>query len=135
MPTQVEEPVSEVGVSTLVGGIVQDARHLLVEQLNLFQVEIKNEVERTLRGMIPLTAGAMIVVPGLVILAMSAAYGLSTWVPEIPLWASLALVGTVAAVGGLALIYWGAHMIGSLTATPDNALKSLKENIQWKTKK
>jgi len=35
----------------------------------------------------------------------------------------------------LASIYWGAHMFGSLTTAPDNALQSLKENIQWKTKK
>ena len=42
MATQLESD-SEVGVTTLISGIVQDARDLFVEQMTLFQVEIKND--------------------------------------------------------------------------------------------
>jgi hypothetical protein len=124
---------SAAPVSTLVSGIVEDAKLLLVEQLTLFQVEIKNDMNRTLRAVIPLVAGAVILIPTVLLAGMAASYGLCAVVPDLPTWAGFAIVAGAGGIVGLALVLWGALSFGSLT--PDTALKGLKENLQWKTKK
>lgn len=132
MATQVAAEAN-TGVSTLLGGIVQDARRLITEQLTLFQVEIKHDVNRTIRAIIPLVGGAMLLLPACLMLGVAAALGISAaW--ELPLWAGfLILGGAFALLGGVA-IAWGATALKSVHLTPDTALTALKENLQWKTK-
>jgi len=135
MAIQVESN-SDEGVATLVGGIVDDARKLMVEQLTLFQVEIKNDLNRTISAMAPLLAGVSIVLTGLFLLGIGAAQLLCWAVPEIPLWAAYAAVGAGITGLGVALIYRAKAMLDAVSPLlPDTALKALKENIQWKTKK
>jgi hypothetical protein len=127
------EPESAAGVSTLLSGIVQDARHLLVQQMTLFQVEIKNDINRAVAAMIPLIAGAIVAIPAMILIGIAAAEGLAI-AAEIPLWLSFGIVG--GGVGGVALVFivWGALSLKSVHATPNVALNGLKENLQWKTK-
>jgi len=122
-------------VSTLLGGIAQDAKRLMVEQLTLFQVEIKNDLRRTIIAFAPLIGGAIVLLPAILLLGTAAAYGLCDLVPQLPLWAGFAIVGGCAALVGGGLIAWGAIALKSVHLTPDTALQGLKENIQWKTKK
>jgi len=127
---------SEEGVSTLVGGIVHDMGKLLGEQLTLFQVEIKNDLHRTLAALVPLLAGGGITVAGLLLLSMGSAHLLCWAVPELPLWGGYAIVGVIFVAVGAGLIYWGKSMLDSVSPLlPDTSLKALKENIQWKTKR
>lgn len=134
MATEVES-ASDVGVTTLIGGIVQDARELFVEQMTLFQVEIKNDVRRTTAALTPLIAGSGVILAGLVLLGIGTAYFLVWAAPEIPVWLAYALVGGTFAIAGGLLVLWGKSMLNTVHAIPDTALKGLKENIQWKTKK
>ena len=128
------ETEPEAGVGPLIGGIVQDARQLLVEQLTLFQVEIKNDVHRTLRALLPIGAGAVVALPGLILLGMAGSYLLCWAWPQLPLWAGFAIIGGLIAVIGASLVFWGISMLNKVHLTPDTAMKGLRENIQWKTK-
>lgn len=133
MGVQIEaEP--EVKISTLVGGIAEDAQRLVLEQLKLFQVEIKNDVHRGVQALIPLFAGMMVVTSAMVLLGAGAAYGVSETWPQLPLWAAFAIVGGGIGLAGMGLIIWGAAVLNSIKLTPDKALEGLKENLQWKTK-
>jgi uncharacterized membrane protein YqjE len=134
MATEVESD-PQVGVTTLIGGIVQDARALFIEQMTLFQVEIKNDVRRTTAALTPLMAGVGVVLAGLVLLGIATAYFLIWAIPEMPFWVAYAAVGAVFAVAGGSLVMWGKSMLSDVNPTLDTALKGLKENIQWKTKK
>jgi len=134
MATQFESD-SQADVPTLVGGIVQDARELFVEQMTLFQVEIKNDFQRTLWALAPLVLGLVAILPGLILFGMGGAQFLCWLVPEMPLWVGFALVGGLILLAGAVLILWGKSMLANVSLTPDTALKGLKENIQWKTKK
>lgn len=129
------ESEPEVGVASLVGGIVQDARELLVEQLTLFQVETKNQVHQMLMAFIPLVAGLAIGLTALSLLGAGGAYFLSWQWTEVPLWAGFIMMGAVVAVPGAGLVLVGKSMLDQVSVTPDTALKGLKENLQWKTKK
>jgi uncharacterized membrane protein YqjE len=134
MATEVESN-GEAGVTTLISGIVQDARELFVEQLTLFQVEIKNDVRRTTAALAPLLAGLAVILTGLVLLGIGSANLLASAVPEMPVWAAYGIIGGVFALAGAILVLWGKSMLDQVHPTPDTALKGLKENIQWKTKK
>jgi hypothetical protein len=131
MATNVE---AEPEISTLVGGIIQDARRLLIEQMTLFQVEIKNEFNRTLAAFVPLLLGGMVASGGLFLMGLAGAYGLAAFVPQLPLWADFAIVGGCVTALGAALVYWGVSWLESVKIMPDTALKGLKENLEWKTK-
>jgi len=133
MSTQTENN-ADVSIATLIGGIVQDARELFVEQMTLFQVEIKNDVRRTAMALIPIVIAVMMLMPGLIILGIGAAHFIYWLAPEMPLWAAFALTGaSILVVAGI-LAYWGKTKLEATSITPDTALKGLKENIQWKTK-
>jgi hypothetical protein len=134
MATQVESE-TDAGVTTLIGGIVQDARELFVEQMTLFQVEVKNDVRRTIAALLPLAAGAGIVLVGLVLLGIGTANFLVWAVPEMPPWLAYILVGGAMAIAGTILLICGKVMLDNVNPLPDTALKGLKENLQWKTKK
>jgi hypothetical protein len=125
----------DASVATLVGGILQDARELVVEQMTLFQVEIKNHVHRTLTGFIPLGIGLAIALTALFLLGAGGAHFLCWQWPDLPLWAGFTIVGVVVAIAGASLVLWGKSMLDEVSLTPDTALKGLKENLQWKTKK
>jgi len=133
MATQFESN-SEADVSTLIGGIVKDARELLVEQMTLFQVEIKNDLHRTLMALIPLAIGVVVLLPGFILLGIAGAHLLHWAIPDMPLWLGFGSVGGFIMLAGVLLVLWGKSMLASVSLTPDTALKGLKENIQWKTK-
>lgn len=133
MASQTESD-NDVGVATLVSGIVQDARELFVEQMTLFQVEIKNHVRQTLLAFIPLGIGAAVALVALFLLGAAGAYFLSWQWPVLPLWAGFAIMGAIVALAATALVIWAKSMLDRVSITPDIALKGLKENLQWKTK-
>jgi hypothetical protein len=134
MTNQVESD-TEAGVSSLIGGIVQDARALFLEQMTLFQVEIKSDIRRATAALVPLVAGLGVLFAGLVLLGVGAAYFLCWVAPEMPLWLAFAIVGGGTAGFGSLLVLWAKSMFDTVNPVPETALKGLKENLQWKTKK
>jgi hypothetical protein len=125
---------TEQPVSSLISGIVQDAKQLFIEQLRLFQVEIKNDFQRTIWALLPMVIGVAILLPGVMLLLFGAAFFMSWIIPDLPTWAGFAIVGGVVFVIGIGLILWGKAKLSSFNPLPDVALQGLKENLQWKTK-
>lgn len=134
MSTEVESN-GEAGVTTLISGIVQDARELFVEQMTLFQVEIKNDIRRAFNGLAPLAVGAGVTVIAVLLLGIGAAHLVAWAFPDLPLWVAFGLTGGALAIVGAILVFWGISILEKIHGTPDTALKALKENLQWKTKK
>jgi hypothetical protein len=128
------ETDSEPKVTTLLSGILEDARHLLAQQLTLFQVEIKNDFRHAISAFLPLMAGGAVFLVALLILAFGAAHFIS-WRFTLPTWAGFAIVGGVIAVIGLVLLIWGKMKLDTFNPLPEKSMEGLKENIQWKTKK
>jgi len=134
MATEVESN-GEAGVTTLISGIVQDARELFVEQMTLFQVEIKNDIRRAFTGLAPLAIGAGVSLIAVIVLAIGTAHLIAWGFPQMPLWVAFGLTGGALAIVGAGLVVWGISILEKIHGTPDTALKALKENLQWKTKK
>ena len=120
-------------VASIVGGIMEDGRRLFVDQLNLFKVEIKHDLQQTGRALIPLILGVVVLIPASFLLAMGVAHGLTALFPQLPLWAAYVIVGCLVAAVGIGLALWGKSILANLRPV-DTALKGLQENVQWKTK-
>jgi multisubunit Na+/H+ antiporter MnhB subunit len=133
MSTHVE-PDSDTRVSTLMSGILQDARQLFVQQMTLFQVEIKNDVRRTIMALVPLMAGVVVLFVAVLTLAHGGAHFLSWYFPELPLWGGFAVVGGVICLVGIGLLLWSKMALSNINPLPEKSMEGLKENIQWKTK-
>jgi len=132
MAMQVESE-QDAPMSSLVGGIVHDARKLLVEQLTLFKVEFKHDLRQTGLALIPLALGMVILLVALVLLGIGASQYLAVVVPSLPLWGAYLAVGGIIAVAGTLLTLWGKSMLAAVQPV-DTALKGLEENVKWKTK-
>jgi uncharacterized membrane protein YqjE len=134
MPSQLEQE-SQPGLTTLVSGIVQDAQELIRQQLTLFQVEMKNDLHRTVTASRPLVVGGVIGLLAGIILMHGLALALPRIWPELPLWGSYAIVGGILAVAAGILIGLGIAKFKSFNPLPDQTVEGLKENLQWQTKK
>jgi hypothetical protein len=127
------ETEQEPGFAALMAGIVQDARQLVVQQLTLFQVEIKKDLRRAMFGSAAMVIALGVFSAALVLLGAAGALLLSATVPDVPLWGWFAIVGAGVALAGVGLVLWGKTKIED-GVTPENSLEGLKENLQWKTK-
>jgi len=134
MAVQVESEPQGGEVSSLVNGIIQDARQLLVQQLTLFQVELKRDVRQALEACIPLIFGLVFLLVALITLCAGAAY-LLCWIwPELPLWAGFGIIGGGLGSIGATLVLTAWLQFDSLTPPAEASVEGLKENFQWKTK-
>jgi len=134
MATQVESEPQTGEVTSLVNGIIEDARRLLIQQLTLFQVELKNDVRKTLEASIPLVLGALCLFVAMIVLCTSAGF-LLCWIwPDLPTWAGFGIVGVAITVAGVALIAGGLLKFDRMNPPAEKAVEGLKENLQWKTK-
>lgn len=132
MAVELESP-REAPVSALLGDIVQDMRQLLLDQMNLFRVELKGDLERAVRAIIPLAAGALTLFTAIILLGIGAANFFNWFVPTWPAWSGFVIVGAAALLCGAALILGGIYMLKSIKPAA-TALKGLEENVTWKTK-
>jgi len=134
MATQVESELHSGEVTTLVNGIIEDARRLLMQQLTLFQVELKNDLRKTLEASIPIALGGLCLLVAMIVLCISASF-LLCWIwPELPYWGGFGIIGGLITVAGVALIAGGLLKFDRMNPPAEKAVEGLKENLQWKTK-
>jgi hypothetical protein len=112
-----------------VTGIVNDVRELVNQQLSLFRAEMVSDLRKTRNAAIPLAIGAVVLLLGVVLLAVTLAqllYYATAW----PLWVCYGVVGLVLAIVGGALVYLGKKKFDSFTPLPVESTEALKENIE-----
>jgi len=129
------ETESQPGLTDLVSGIVQDAQHLMRQQLTLFQVEVKNDLHKTIAASVPMVAGAIVCLLGGIAATFALGYLLPTIWPNLPLWGSFAIVGGLWLALGATLLICGKLKFQAFNPLPEQTVEALKENIQWKTKR
>jgi uncharacterized membrane protein YqjE len=124
---------TENGSGRLLADIVSDAEELVQEQLNLFKAEIKEEIRDAKQAVLPLIAGAGVLVIGAFLACFTAVYVLN-YATRLELWACFAIVtAAVGIVGGVVLAV-GLEKLKEVKPIPEKSLDELKENVRWITK-
>jgi len=121
----------ETGAAALVGGILEDAKDLLGQQVEMFRSEVKQELRQLRHGIVSVCIGAGIAVLGALFILTMVAHLLAAKT-EIPLWGCYGIVGGGLAVIGLIMLAAGRKSVSDVhLARPPVATRALKENVEW----
>jgi uncharacterized membrane protein YqjE len=124
---------SESTVTSLLGGIVNDAQELIKQQLLLFKHELKDDMTRAQEVLPTLGLGVSVAVAAIFLLGLTVAHLLNWSFTALPLWGCYAIVTALFGVAGVALLYFAKKTLESLPMS-HQAAEATKENIEWLTK-
>lgn len=125
---------NDPSVSSLIGGIVDDAQKLIEHQFSLLKLDVQKDIQRAKDTGMMLGAGiALLGAAGLLLLFMLV--HLLEWLtrPNLEWWACYAIVGCALALLGGVVLYRGKQKLDTLDVIPEQTAEGLKENLQWKT--
>lgn len=120
----------EVGLSELLGGILDDMRELLKQQLALFRVEVRRDFAKTKVAAALVGGGAALAGLAVLLFSLMLVYLLNL---ALPLWASFGIVGLALGGIGAALTCAGIQRFRSFNPLPDESARALVENVQCLT--
>jgi len=123
---------SEPSLTSTVSGIIGDFQELIKQQMDLFKAEVSADVQKTKEGAAALAVGLGALFLGCALLSVMTVHLLAWLVPSCPLWVFYLLVGGVVAAIGGCMTFIGWKQFQSVNA--DQSVKSLQENLEWKTK-
>jgi hypothetical protein len=121
-------------MSSLVGGIIDDAQRLIRQEITLARSELQQEWAKTKDAVGSLAAGGLVAFLGVFLLAFGLVY-LLHWATggvdnaAVPLWAWFLIVGAVFTFIGGCLVYRGISEAKEIQVPPPQTTESLKEII------
>jgi hypothetical protein len=123
-------PQSGFGLMNLISGILDDARMLARQEVQLLRDEIKLEVSKAVRAASGFGIGAVLAAVGALFLLLMLVHGLHEWT-GLSLWACYGIVGGLLAGIGVTLIVRAQSLAGTVHTTPRRSIHTMKENVQW----
>lgn len=123
---------SEPSIAALLGGIANDAKDLLVQELTLAKLEVQDELRKAKAAAITLGIGISIVAAGGMLLMLMLVQVLVAFT-EIPLWGCYGIVGSGLVVLGGVLLAVGKTKAEGVNVVPQQTVETMRENAQWLT--
>jgi uncharacterized membrane protein YqjE len=123
MALEADRPIGAV-LKDIVGNVQQIIR----AEVRLARAETIEELAKTRRGFIFLTAGAAVLLVGFAFGLLACMYLLAT---KIALWQAAAIVAIVAAIVGALGVSSGADLLRSVKLVPPRTAATIEENLQW----
>jgi len=127
---QDSSPRSETSVATLIGGIVNDAKDLLLNEFTIAKLEMQQEIRKTKSAALAFAMGAGVVGIGGLFLLLMCVHGLAVLL-DIPLWGSYGLVGGLFFLVGAILLLRGKQTAEQIDVIPPKTASTLRDNAQW----
>jgi len=127
-------PNNGASVTGLVSGIIDDATRLMSQQLDLLKAEVRKDVQDAKDTAMSMAAAGALLGTGALLLSIMLAH-LLEWAfrGRLELWGAFAIVGGVYALVGGILYYRAKQKLDHLNPLPEQTVKGVKENLQWKT--
>jgi hypothetical protein len=126
------QPTAEPSLTVLLGGIVNDAKELLMQEVALTKLKVQDEVRKAKTAAISLGIGLGIVAVGGTLLSVMLVQVLAVFM-ELPLWGCYGLVGSGLVVLGGMVLTVGKTTAEALDGVPQPTVETRKENGQWRT--
>jgi hypothetical protein len=124
--------VSEPNFASLLGGIANDAKELLLQELALTKLELQNELNKAKGAAIVLSIGIGTIVTGGILLMLMAVHVLAA-LTVVPLWGCYGIVGGVVVILGGVVLARGKTKTKKLEVVPQQTVERIKESAQWLT--
>jgi uncharacterized membrane protein YqjE len=122
---------------SLIGRLGEDIVTLLETKLGLLQLEIKEDVNAYLRGLVSIGVGGIIAVVGFSLLNVAIAFLVSTLFEQTllsqPVKYALGfiIIGVIDLVIGAAVIIRAKDRLAKQNITPERSIKELEKDKQW----
>src|ERR1700674_4536722 len=117
MATDLQSP-SEPQVTTLVAGILEDAKALVKQQFALVRHELREDLQKAKEAALSMSAGAGLAFTGGLLLSFMLAHGLNWAFPAAPLWIWYGIVGGACVAVGVALLFAGKKKLETISPVP-----------------
>jgi len=130
MDTRSPQPAAP-SLMALLGGILNDAKDLLVQELTLARLEGQDELRQIKTASLLLGIGIGVSTVGGMLLSLMLVHMLVAYT-DVPLWGCYGIVGSVVAVLGGVLLAAGTHKAEEIDVLPQT-VETMKENAQWLT--
>lgn len=124
---------SEPSYGSLLVGIANDAKDLLLQEVALTKLEVQNELEKAKGVAIGLSVGIGVIAAGGMLLVLMTVHLLAAWT-VVPLWGCYGIVGGVlVGLGGLVLTIGKTKAVELQTAS-QRSMERIRESAQWLTR-
>jgi len=123
-------PSSDPSLASLVGGIINDTKDLLLHEFTMAKLEMQDELRKTKTAAISFAIGAGVTVIGGLLLILMLVHLLATFT-TIPLWGSYGIIGGVLLVIGLIFLTTSKQSAEQIEVVPQQTVETLKEHAQW----
>jgi hypothetical protein len=121
---------ADQSLASLIGGIINDAKDLLVHEVVMAKLEMQNELRQTKAAAMTFAVGAGIAVVGGLLLILMLVHLLSA-LTTIPLWGCYGIIGGGLLLVGLIFLSMSKRTAQSIDVVPQQTIETLKENAQW----
>ena len=125
--------LSVPGFVSLLGGLANDAKELLLQEVALTKLEVQYELRKAKTAAIALGIGIGIITMGGILLMLMLVHVLAAFT-VVPLWGCYGIVGSVLVVLGGVLLAAGKTKVKELDMVPQQTVERIKESAQWLTK-
>ncbi len=114
-------------ITDLIRHVATDLSTLLGKEIELAKAEVGESVSEVQTAVGAIATGAAIAMAGLVVLLMSAVYGLSNVVDP---WLAALIVGAAALLIGYLMVHSAKEKMSASSMVPDRTLESAKKDTQ-----
>jgi len=125
--------ISEPGFAALLGGIANDAKDLLLQEVALTKLELQYELRKAKTAAIALSIGIGTIATGGILLMLMLVHVLAA-LTVVPLWGCYGIVGSVLVVLGGVLLAAGKTKAEELDEVPQRTVERIKKSAPWLTK-
>lgn len=123
-------PNPDQSLASLIGGIINDAKDLMLHEFLMAKLEMQDELRKTKTAAISFAIGAGIAVVGGLLLILTCVHLLAAFT-TLPLWACYGTIGGVLLVIGLIFLSAGKQAAEQIDVVPQHTVETLKEHSQW----
>ena len=120
---------AESNLAALLGGIMNDAKDLLIQELTLAKLEVHDELRQIKTAALYLGIGIGAATVSGMLLSVMLVHVLAAYT-DMPLWGCYGIVGSGFGVLGWVLLASGKHKVEEIDVMPQT-VETMKENGQW----